>query len=588
MPEVDGNTLMAGRKNDAARYCFWILGVLSVFGCVGSVARAAQNTLPVAANNDWSATEQWVWHQLSQGNAAYLDENPSCKGETHPAPTDDKDPRWKNPCREIRASFLHDVLTRAPWQEALPHQGVEIDGAHIVDQLDLEGAKLVRQIWIGDSRIEDRVILRRARTESLIALTGTFVKGDFNANSLYSESDLMADGTTFGNGVHLVGARIAGQVAMSGASVTGKLDAGALQAHDLYIQSDATNKASFAAVSLSDAKIAGQVAMVGASVAGALEADSMQVGTDLFMSSDRTNDDSGRDTGNGRASFAGAIDLVFARIGGNLDLRGSTLAELDLSGASVGGELAIGIQGGLQTTWKDKDGKPASLKLRNTHIVNLSDHPSDKRNGWPAPGMLQLDGITIIHLGGFTGDTGKQMRDRGMDWWDSWARLDPDFSSAPYTQLANTFTAMGDRDAANDIRFLGRARERETRCAEHAWTNCLTLFALEYVAGFGIGTYTFRVIVWVLGFSLIGTGILWWRVPAERRGHHGWLWCFGASLSRLLPVIEINKEFTDFFNDPDRKHLYRGQAIAFSALSLVGWVLGAILVAALSGLTQNP
>ena len=34
---------------------------------------------------------------------------------------------------------------------------------------------------------------------------------------------------------------------------------------------------------------------------------------------------------------------------------------------------------------------------------------------------------------------------------------------------------------------------------------------------------------------------------------HGFVWCFGASLSPLLPVIEINKEFTEFFNDPKRE-----------------------------------
>ena len=34
---------------------------------------------------------------------------------------------------------------------------------------------------------------------------------------------------------------------------------------------------------------------------------------------------------------------------------------------------------------------------------------------------------------------------------------------------------------------------------------------------------------------------------------HGFVWCFGASLAPLLPVIEINREFTEFFNDPKRE-----------------------------------
>jgi hypothetical protein len=69
---------------------------------------------------------------------------------------------------------------------------------------------------------------------------------------------------------------------------------------------------------------------------------------------------------------------------------------------------------------------------------------------------------------------------------------------------------------------------------------------------------------------------------------HGFLWCFGATLARLLPVIEINKEFTKFFNDPERERLTGRQSFVFSAIGIVGWVLGAILVAAVAGLNQGP
>jgi hypothetical protein len=55
-----------------------------------------------------------------------------------------------------------------------------------------------------------------------------------------------------------------------------------------------------------------------------------------------------------------------------------------------------------------------------------------------------------------------------------------------------------------------------------------------------------------------------------------------------LPVIEINKEFTDFFNDPKRERLTGWQSGIFSVIAIIGFVLGAVLVAAVSGLTQNP
>jgi hypothetical protein len=86
------------------------------------------------------------------------------------------------------------------------------------------------------------------------------------------------------------------------------------------------------------------------------------------------------------------------------------------------------------------------------------------------------------------------MRDRGMAWWDNWARSDPNYSPTPYAQLAAAFTNMGDRDAANEIRYLGRVRQRENeKGLAWVWSGFL-----QWVAGFGIGTYTFRVLYWIL------------------------------------------------------------------------------------------
>ena len=61
-------------------------------------------------------------------------------------------------------------------------------------------------------------------------------------------------------------------------------------------------------------------------------------------------------------------------------------------------------------------------------------------------------------------------------------------------------------------------------------------------------------------------GALWWLSPAAREKPGGRVWCFGASLSRLLPGIELNKEFADFFNDPDRVRLKFWPSMLFSAL----------------------
>ena len=69
-------------------------------------------------------------------------------------------------------------------------------------------------------------------------------------------------------------------------------------------------------------------------------------------------------------------------------------------------------------------------------------------------------------------------------------------------------------------------------------------------------------------------------------------WRLGASVHRLLPIIKLSKEFDDFFDNPSTnadwpRNLKRWQVAYFAVHAIVGWVLGLILLAAMSGLTQK-
>src|ERR1700736_6170941 len=113
------------------------------------------------------------------------------------------------------------------------------------------------------------------------------------------------------------------------------LDATALEAGGLFMRFYPPNKASFRNVTLNNANITGEIFMNGASVGGPLNAN-------------------------------------FVHIDGNLDLRGAILAGLDLSGASIAGDLRLG--GPYESPpWKGKNGEPGALTLRNAHIGNLMD-----------------------------------------------------------------------------------------------------------------------------------------------------------------------------------------------------------------------
>lgn len=461
--------------------------------------------------------EGWAWSRIKQGKRA--DFNQHCGAQSPLDPKNGADPRWRDDCRHLSARFLQDLLTRAPSRETAPFAGVRIAGARIAGDIDLENAKLIRPVEIAGSRIEGAIKLSHARTDSLIALDGSLMVGDFSADGLQGENDLyLTNGAAFEGAVTLTGARIDGDVDMTGA----RFD-------------------------------------------GALNANSLQVGGSLHM----------RD-----AHYADKVAMLFALIGTHLDLRGATLAGLNLSGASVAGDFRLGGGSYKSVVWKGKNGEPGALDLRNTHIGNLMD----AKDAWPAPGRLRLDGFIFSDFGGYEGETGPQMRQRGAEWWDkNWARLDPDYSPVPYTQLAAALTTSGDPDAANEVRYLSRVRERETeKGLSFVW-----LSVLQWVAGFGIGSYSFRVLYWVVGVSFLGALYLRTRVKGVRDGRHGFFRCFGASLARLLPVIEINKEFTAFFNDPKRERLTGWQSFVFSTIRIMGWVFGLILLAAISGLTQS-
>jgi hypothetical protein len=132
----------------------------------------------------------------------------------------------------------------------------------------------------------------------------------------------------------------------------------------------------------------------------------------------------------------------------------------------------------------------------------------DAINDWPARGQLLLEGLTFGRLGGIYGDTGPQMHDQEAKWWDNWARRDPNYSPATYAQLAAAFTNSGDRDTADDIRYLRREREREMVCKE-SWlsSSCILQRVLGSVAGYGIGSHTFNVIPCIVRAALRGWGV---------------------------------------------------------------------------------
>jgi hypothetical protein len=155
-------------------------------------------------------------------------------------------------------------------------------------------------------------------------------------------------------------------------------------------------------------------------------------------------------------------------------------------------------------------------------------------------------------------------------------------------QLARVLQTAGHHDAAEEVLHYSRTRERRE---EKHWGRWMWLTVLGGIAGYGIGVYTFNALYWVTVLTLLGALILHWFAPNARR--RGVIWCLGASLQQLLPVVILSQEFKDFFDNReptkpgDTRNLKSWQVAAFAVLALAGWVLGFFLLAAMSGLTSK-
>ena len=475
---------------------------------------------------------------------------------------------------------------------------LDIRGSQIEGSMNASGIRIAGSLYMSSTNADKSVFgavdLDHSRIGGNFELERAVVNSDFNLHGSNIDGVLNMAGSSFNSDVNLkavsIGEDLEMQNAMfqktlfiSNSKVAGFVDARYLNLKDTF---DAyalqvggnvdVRHSEFQSVNIAFAKISGALSMNDVRFNRKLDAFRLQVGGYMELEN---------------AKFSEQASMPFLKVENNLNLRDATLHSLDLSGAFVGGELQLGSPNKI-VEWETSNKDSVVLNLRNAHIGSLAD--TDK--AWPESGKIYLSGITIEHLGGTEGDTEEDMLKRGAGWWDSkWAHLNIKYTPSPYSQLAAAFLAMGDREDANEIRYLARERERTVAGAEGRWGTWLWLSSLNYVAGYGIGYRAFYVLYWVAGLALLGGALLWWTVPEAgkeyakqdgsidqaRRG----LWCCGASLSRLLPVVEL-KEFKGFFENPVCLELW--QRVAFASLGLAGWILGGILILAVSGLTQNP
>jgi hypothetical protein len=240
------------------------------------------------------------------------------------------------------------------------------------------------------------------------------------------------------------------------------------------------------------------------------------------------------------AKFSGEVILRGAKVGDNLEMDAASFSKtLNADGLDVRGYLFIG----------DHVTFAGDVRLVGATVGALD--LSSATASWPP--VMDLEGLHYGRVGGLMGVGSADLRT--PEQWIDWLSWNRPFSSQPYTQLATVLTAAGRRDAADAILFAGRERERDETCWSRSdigfwqwlWQDFPSWVWLSFlygIGGYGIGIYTLRVFLWMVLLTILGAVVLCFSPYAQQRS---WAWRLGASLHRLLPVVELSKEFEDFF-----------------------------------------
>ena len=224
----------------------------------------------------WTDEEEWAWKEICEGRIAdftkYLNDGFDPKDPEHRE-------KWWDNHRILSAGFLETVLLHEPFRSAVPFQGVRINGAVFMHDIDLSYAEIRRYLSITDSAFESPVRFDHATASSVIALDGSKFEQAFDMNGASIRGSLVLQQAEF-RSASMIGANIDGQVNMKGSRFAGSLDMAAVSIGESLQMVAVTigegrqvEGSDFLALRLRGADIAGQVAMTNSKFRGKLEMD---------------------------------------------------------------------------------------------------------------------------------------------------------------------------------------------------------------------------------------------------------------------------------------------------------------------------
>jgi hypothetical protein len=461
------------------------------------------------------------------------------------------------------------ALARGPGAEGddgAPFRGyrLSLEGASIGGGLDMRGA-LVAGVSGPQAAPETAVLLRDATIGGGADLAGFRSAGDLVGTRLSVGGPLVLDGLS-ARRLRLEAMDVRGPLFMSDvqarevdldkARIDGDLR---LRRHGGQPPAIGPPLGDGPALSLNNVSISGRVEIEDARIDGALMLDAARIGEDLWLRYG--------------ASVAGSIVAVYARFGQNVDLTGSALGSVDLTGARIGGELRLGAPepGRPPPRWREA----ARLVLRNASVAAWVDADVPFQTGEPVcaetraaswPGAIDLYGFAYQRIGGLGG--GDQSLRETCGFYQAWLGRQEPFSLDPYRRLGAYLDAGGRAPAARWARWNGRERQ----LAEATGLEFVRLWLQRVFVGYGI--YSYAIFLWVGAFVIVGAAVFS-RSPEARASPTPLGVVF--SLDMLLPFLSFRRAHGDVdFQSGVRWYLYLHK--------FMGWVFTLFFASALGGL----
>ncbi len=539
-----------------------------------AVSLAYRSTVAMAE----TTVEKWVADRVDTEQVADLNDYP-CPGATSAVD-----------CHTLSGAFTARLITgKVVPPDRWPAGGIELLSAEVRGKLDLTGAHVPGRVVLRNSHLLDAVTLDDAHFDSALLVTCDRFDDSVSGAGLRVGGDLSISGSQF-----------AKQINLEASNIGGFFRAGSHAAQRLDI-SNAHIGITFAfnqSPACPGDRAAAPVAEQGISLDGTDVGGNVQIEGKIGHADSHDAISAYAAHIHGRAGLLvttdGGIDLTRVVIDNALTLTGSTVGgTLKLLGAKIGSDVALtplAFEGAVDLSSVSigqtlniralprpaGSGKAVTLNLQNAHVARLRDDAGTWSQIHHQVAGFVYDGFAPPNPG--------ERPDQG--WRRGWLAADASeteqFDPQPYRQLAAVLAASGDNAKATEVAFWSRERERQLAWQDGKIATWLGLSVLAFTVGYGIGAYTFVVLIWVALIAVCSAIVLHFSPVARAKG---WLWCGQAGLDRLLPIIQLSPEFDDFFRDSEKSKLNCWQVLFFSSTAIIGWLLGAFLAAALSGLT---